>query len=359
MTEHVDSIVIGAGVIGIAAAWRLARSGRDVVVLETCDAIGTGISSRNSEVIHAGIYYPRNSLKGQLCVTGKALLYSNCESRGVEFKRLGKLIVATEEAEVAALHDILRKAETNGVNDLQWLSAARVHAMEPQLRAACALFLPSTGVVDSHGLMLALQGNAVANGAVFAFSSPVVGGRVQGRQIVLDVGGESPMEISCDQLVNAAGLHAQSVAQKLKGLARETIPPIFHAKGNYFTLGTTSHFRHLIYPIPVPGGLGRIRFSTSADKPSSAPMWNGWRAPTMRLIQAAPKASIRQFAGIGRTLPTAICTLVMPVFDPCSPDGKAANGERTSSYKERKAMAWPGWSISTAWNLPASPHRLP
>ncbi|MFP6745874.1 MAG: NAD(P)/FAD-dependent oxidoreductase [Alphaproteobacteria bacterium] len=256
MTEHVDSIVIGAGVIGIAAAWQLARSRRDVVVLETCDAIGTGISSRNSEVIHAGIYYPRNSLKGQLCVTGKALLYSYCESRGVEFKRLGKLIVATEEAEVAALHDILRKAETNGVNDLQWLSAARVHAMEPQLRAACALFSPSTGVVDSHGLMLALQGDAEANGAVFAFSSPVVGGRVQGRQIVLDVGSESPMEISCDHLVNAAGLHAQSVAQKLKGLARETIPPIFHAKGNYFTLGTTSPFRHLIYPVPVPGGLG-------------------------------------------------------------------------------------------------------
>ena len=256
MTEHVDSIVIGAGVIGLAVAWQLARSGREVLVLEACDAIGTGISSRNSEVIHAGIYYPKNSLKAQLCVRGKELLYSYCKSRGVEFKRLGKLIVATEEAEVAALQGILERAEANGVKDLQWLSAEQAQAMEPRLRTAGALFSPSTGIVDSHGLMLALQGNAEANGAMFAFSSPVVGGRVQGRQIVLEVGGEAPMEISCRQLVNAAGLHAQSVAQNLKGLALETVPPIFHAKGNYFTLGMKSPFRHLIYPVPVPGGLG-------------------------------------------------------------------------------------------------------
>ena len=256
MIEHVNSVVLGAGVIGLAVAWQLARSGREVIVLEACDAIGTGISSRNSEVIHAGIYYPKNSLKAQLCVTGKALLYSYCESRGVEFKRLGKLIVATEEAEVAALQGILERAGANGVNDLQWLSAERAQAMEPRLRTAGALFSPSTGIVDSHGLMLALQGDAEANGAIFALSSPVVGGRIQGRHIVLEVGGEASMEISCDQLVNAAGLHAQSVAHKLKGLAPETIPPIFYAKGSYFTLGMKSPFRHLIYPVPVPGGLG-------------------------------------------------------------------------------------------------------
>jgi L-2-hydroxyglutarate oxidase LhgO len=256
MTEHVDSIVIGAGVIGLAVAWQLARCGREVIVLEACDAIGTGISARNSEVIHAGIYYPKNSLKARLCVTGKELLYAYCESRGVESRRLGKLIVATEEAEVATLHGILRKAEANGVNDLRWLGAEQVQAMEPALRTAGALYSPSTGIVDCHGLMLALQGDAQANGAVFAFSSPVVGGRVGGRQIVVDVGGEVPMEISCGQLVNAAGLHAQSVARTLDGLARETIPPTFYAKGNYFTLGMTSPFGHLIYPVPVPGGLG-------------------------------------------------------------------------------------------------------
>jgi len=256
MTEHVDSIVIGAGVIGLAVAWQLARSGREVIVLEAGGAIGTGISSRNSEVIHAGIYYPKDSLKARLCVAGKALLYRYCESRAVDFKRLGKLIVATCEAEVADLHGIAKKAEANGVNDLQWLDAAQVQAIEPELRAAGALFSPSTGIVDSHGLMVALQGDAEANGAVLAFNSPVVGGRVQGGQIVLDVGGEASMEISCDRLVNAAGLHAQSVARKLKGLGRETIPPIFYAKGNYFTLGMPSPFGHLIYPVPVPGGLG-------------------------------------------------------------------------------------------------------
>lgn len=256
MTEHVDSIVIGAGVVGLAVAWQLARSGREVIVLEGCDAIGTGVSARNSEVIHAGIYYPRDSLKARLCVAGKTLLYHYCESRGVECRRLGKLIVATDEAEVANLHGILKKAEGNGVNNLQWLDAGQVQALEPRLRATGALYSPSTGIVDSHGLMVALQGDAEANGAVLALNSPVVGGRVQGRQIVLDVGGEASMEISCGRLVNAAGLQAQSVAQKLDGLARETIPPIFYTKGNYFTLGMASPFEHLIYPVPVPGGLG-------------------------------------------------------------------------------------------------------
>lgn len=256
MTEHVDSIVVGAGVVGLAIAWQLARRGHEVIVLEACDAIGAGTSARNSEVIHAGIYYPKGSLKAQLCVAGKALLYAYCESRGVEFERLGKLIVAIEEAEVTALQSILERAEANGVNDLQWLSAEQAQAMEPQLRTAGALFSPSTGIVDSHGLMLALQGDAEVNGAIIVLSSPVVGGSVQGPRIVLEVGGEAPMEISCSRLVNAAGLQAQSVAQNLKGLAPKTIPPIFYAKGNYFTLAMKSPFQHLIYPVPVPGGLG-------------------------------------------------------------------------------------------------------
>ncbi len=256
MTEHVDSVVLGAGVIGIAVAWQLARTGREVIVLEAYDAIGSGISSRNSEVIHAGIYYPEGSLKAQLCVTGRELLYTYCESRGVEFKRSGKLIVATEQAEVAILQTIFENAKANGVNDLQWLNADAVQAMELYLRTAGALFSPSTGIVDSHALMLALQGDAEENGAVFAFSSPVIGCQVEGRAIVLEVGGEVPMQISCDQFVNAAGLHAQSVARKFKGLAPETIPPTFYAKGNYFTLGMKSPFRHLVYPVPIPGGLG-------------------------------------------------------------------------------------------------------
>ncbi|MCZ6862975.1 MAG: NAD(P)/FAD-dependent oxidoreductase [Alphaproteobacteria bacterium] len=256
MTEHVDSVVIGAGVIGIAVAGQLARAGREVIVLEACDAIGSGISSRNSEIIHAGIYYPKDSLKARLCVAGRDLLYTFCESHGVEFKRSGKLIVATEQAEVATLQTIFEKAKANGVDDLQWLTVKQAQAMEPHVRTAGALFSPSTGIVDSHGLMLALQGDAEENGAVFAFSSPVTGGQVDGCGIVLEVGGETPMRISCDRLVNAAGLHAQSVARKLEGLAPETIPPTFYARGNYFILGMKSPFRHLVYPVPVPGGLG-------------------------------------------------------------------------------------------------------
>ena len=256
MTEHVDNIVIGAGVVGLAIARALADAGREVVVLEAEDAVGTGISARNSEIIHAGLYYPSDSLKARLCVRGKELLYAYCASRGVGCERLGKLIVATDAAEIATLAELQRSAAANGVGDLERLSDDAIKAMEPELAVAGALLSPSTGIVDSHALMLALQGDAEAVGAAIALSSPVVGGTVGGAAMTLRVGGAAATEISCDRLVNAAGLGAQQAAAGLAGLAPQTVPPSYLAKGSYFTLRGKGPFRHLIYPVPMKGGLG-------------------------------------------------------------------------------------------------------
>lgn len=256
MSDHVEAIVVGAGVIGLAIARALARAGREVIILEAGEAIGTGISARNSEVIHAGIYYPKESLKAQLCRRGKLLLYEYCESHGIPYKRLGKLIVATEQAELAALNDILGRAKANGVDDLELLDGGTVHELEPELRAQGALLSPSTGIIDAAALMLALLGDAETAGAQLALATPVMVGNVGDGPITLDVGGASPMKISCDRLINAAGLGAAPLARRLKGLAPEFVPPSFYAKGNYFTLSRKAPFTHLIYPVPTPGGLG-------------------------------------------------------------------------------------------------------
>lgn len=255
MTEHVDTIVVGAGVIGLSIARALALAGAEVIVLEAARAFGTGISSRNSEVIHAGIYYPKDSLKARLCVRGKRLPYEYCASRGVGHKRLGKLIVATQSSQTATLAAIRTTAARNGVDDLEWLDGPQVRALEPELDAAAALLSPSSGIVDSHGLMMALLGDAEAAGAQLVLASPLVGGRVGGK-IVLEVGGPDPMTVSCARLVNTAGLDAQNVARALEGLAPDTVPPSYLAKGSYFTLAGPSPFAHLVYPVPVPGGLG-------------------------------------------------------------------------------------------------------
>ncbi|MBE0612369.1 MAG: NAD(P)/FAD-dependent oxidoreductase [Burkholderiales bacterium] len=257
MTESVDCVVIGAGVIGLACARTLALAGREVIVLEAAGAIGTETSSRNSEVIHAGIYYPPGSVKAVLCVQGKELLYAYCEAHNVAHRRCGKLIVATSPAQIETLHKILAQATANGVHDLKLLTAEEARAMEPQLRCVAALHSPSTGIIDSHGLMLAYQGEAEDHGAMLALHSPVIGGTTQrGAGITLEVGGAEPMTISARTVINSAGLTAQRVAAALQGFPPDKVPPCHYAKGNYYALGGRSPFRHLIYPVPEAAGLG-------------------------------------------------------------------------------------------------------
>ncbi|MEJ1159312.1 NAD(P)/FAD-dependent oxidoreductase [Prosthecomicrobium sp. N25] len=254
--ERVDCVVAGAGVVGLAVARALAEAGREVIVLEKADAIGTGTSSRNSEVIHAGIYYPQGSLMARLCVEGRAKLYAYLEARGLPHRRCGKLIVATTEAEAATLGSIRARAAANGVPDLVPLSRVEVSALEPALDVVGALLSPSTGILDSHAYMAALQGDAEAAGAAFAFLSPLEGARVRDDGFELDVGGAEPMRLACRTLVNAAGLDAPALARRLAGLDPARVPQAWLAKGNYFTLTGRSPFSRLIYPVPVPGGLG-------------------------------------------------------------------------------------------------------
>ena len=254
--DKIECAVIGAGVVGLAVARRLAAEGRDVVVLEAEDAIGTGTSSRNSEVIHAGIYYPKDSLKAELCVAGKNMLYEYCASHGVPHKACGKLIVATDEAQHETLLGLKEKAAENGVEDVTWIGGAEARAMEPALNASAALLSPSSGLIDSHALMLAYQGDAEAKGMMLAFHAPVTGGEITDGGIVIEPGGPSPMNILCETVVNCGGLFAQKTAALIRGLGPEHIPECFYAKGNYFVLSGAAPFTHLIYPVPEEGGLG-------------------------------------------------------------------------------------------------------
>lgn len=254
--ERIDCVVIGAGVVGLAVARKMAQAGREVILLEAENGIGTGTSSRNSEVIHAGIYYPKGSLKATLCVAGKQALYEYCASHYVPHRRCGKLIVATSEGQIPALHAIQQKAAANGVGDLVWLTADEAQALEPQLHCVAALHSPSTGIIDSHAFMLALQGDAEHAGAMLAFASPVLGGEIVADGIVLDVGGTEPSQWHADTVINCAGLHAQRVAASLKGFPATHVPPTYYAKGNYFTLSGRAGFSRLIYPVPEAAGLG-------------------------------------------------------------------------------------------------------
>jgi L-2-hydroxyglutarate oxidase LhgO len=254
--EDVDCVVVGAGVVGIAVARALALAGREVIVLDAAEGIGTETSSRNSEVIHAGIYYPRDSLMAKFCVTGRRMLYAFCTERGVPAVNCGKLIVATSEEETEKLAGIKARAEANGVEGMRLLSREEAVDMEPNLRCTAALYSASTGIVDSHAYMLALQGEAEHAGAVFVFHSPVEGGRVAEGGVEIAVGGADPMRLRCRLLINAAGLHAPKLARGIEGMPRQLIPQEYFARGNYFTLAGRSPFSRLIYPVPVPGGLG-------------------------------------------------------------------------------------------------------
>jgi len=254
--ERLDCAVIGAGVVGLAVARALALRGREVVILEAEGAFGTGSSARNSEVIHAGLYYAPGSLKARLCRAGRDRLYAFCAERGVEHRRPGKLVVATAPEELPALRRLAANAEACGVGDLRWLDGPGVRALEPALRAEAGLLSPSTGIVDSHGLMVALLAQAQARGAVLALRSPVTGGRVTGDGIVLRVGGAEATEVLCRTVVNSAGLRAPEVARGIQGFPPDRVPRGWLCKGSYFTLARRAPFRHLVYPAPEQAGLG-------------------------------------------------------------------------------------------------------
>jgi L-2-hydroxyglutarate oxidase LhgO len=251
--EKLDAVVIGAGVVGLAVARALALAGREVVILESEDAIGTHTSSRNSEVIHAGIYYPKGSLKARACVQGKELLYEYCVSHGVPHRRCGKLIVATVERQLDELKGIQAKAHANGVTDIVWMTRPQALALEPELHCVAALYSPSTGIIDSHALMLAYLGDAEAKGAMLALKSPLLGAEVVDGGFVLHAGDET---IAVRTLVNSAGLRAPSVAKLIEGYPVDQAPGEFYAKGNYYSLNRKNPFSRLVYPVPEPGGLG-------------------------------------------------------------------------------------------------------
>jgi L-2-hydroxyglutarate oxidase LhgO len=254
--DRIEAVVIGAGVVGLACARALAQHGLETLILERHAAFGTETSARNSEVIHAGLYYPTGSLKAQLCVAGRRALYEFCATHGVSHQRCGKLIVATSAEQEDRLAALRRQGEANGVGDLQWLSAAQACALEPALHCTAALLSPSTGIIDSHGLMLALLGDAEQAGAVLALCSPVDGGQIASDGIVLATNQTEPLRFKARIVVNAAGLAAQRVAARLSGFPAAQIPSSHYAKGNYYSLAGRPPFSHLIYPLPEPGGLG-------------------------------------------------------------------------------------------------------
>lgn len=252
-----DCVVLGAGVIGLAVARELAQSGRDVLIVEAAEAIGTGTSSRNSEVIHAGIYYAQNSLKARLCVAGRKQLYAYCAERHIPHQRLGKLIVAATAQQTSRLDAIAAGARLNGADDLYRISGSEARALEPELVCDAALVSPSTGIIDSHALMLSLQGDGQNSGAQTVFHTPFLNGRLLGSgEFLLNFGGAEAMEITARCVINATGLAAPDVARKLLGQPLARIPNAYFCKGSYFTLSAKSPFSRLIYPMPDNASLG-------------------------------------------------------------------------------------------------------
>jgi len=264
--DHVETIVVGAGVVGLAIARRLSQTGREVLVLETENAPGTATSSRNSGVIHAGIYYRPGSLKARLCVRGRDLLYAYAAERSIPHRQCGKLIVATDDDQIPQLREWQKIAEQNGVSGTRLIAPAEARAMEPEVFCTAALHVPITGIIDVHPYILALEADAEAAGATLALKTAVVGGEVTKEGFVLSVLGETTSQISCTHLINAAGLGAQDISKNMHGLDPSTIPPLILAKGNYFNLTGKQPFSMLIYPLPVLGSSGLHAFCDLAGR---------------------------------------------------------------------------------------------
>ena len=251
-----EVVIIGAGVIGLAIARELALSGHETIILEAESAIGTVTSSRNSEVIHAGIYYPPNSLKAKTCVEGKQLLYQYCDQKNIEYRRCGKLIVAVHPQQNPALKALQSRARDNQVLDIEYLNQAEITSLEPEVTGAAALYSPSTGIINSHQFMQSLCGDFEAAGGWIVLNSPVISGAVRDSGVSLKIGGRDPCEVEPRIVINSAGLNAVSLLHKISGFPVSHIPQQYFAKGDYFSILGQTNFRHLIYPMPEPGGLG-------------------------------------------------------------------------------------------------------
>lgn len=254
MSDHVQTVIVGAGIVGLAIARELALSGHEILILEREKVIGSGISARNSEVIHAGLYYPKDSLKAHHCVAGRHALYDYCRARHVPHKQVGKLIVAVDETQIAALEKLQASGIANGVEDLQMIDQGALKQKEPALTGVAALWCPVSGIVDSHTLMLSLRGDIEDQGGVIAFGASVE--NVQVKPDGFHIRTSDGTTVRAKNLINAAGLGAQDVAHRIDALDAAHIPPLYLAKGNYFTLARRAPFSHLVYPLPEPGGLG-------------------------------------------------------------------------------------------------------
>jgi len=330
-----DAVVIGAGVVGLACAFALANAGRDVLILEAARDIGGGISSRNSEVIHAGLYYPTNSLRHRLCVHGRRRLYSYLASRNVAHKKCGKLVVATNEREEAEIAAIYRRAVENRVEGVALISGAEARALEPNLNACAALVSPETGIVDSHGLMRAFLGDIERAGGAIAYDAPVIAGEIlsDGR-VLLETGGACPMRVVAQSVVNAAGLDATRVARAIRGVPAHTIPQLTLAKGSYFGAAGAPAFQRLIYPAPVDGGLGvhltldlagRMRFGPDVE-------WLETREPSDVDYAVDPARGESFYEAIRRYWPALKDGALTPDYSGCRPK-LTGKGEGAADFR--------------------------
>lgn len=318
----VDVVVIGAGAVGLAVAAAFARSGREVLVLEAADGIGTGTSSRNSEVIHGGMYYPTGSLRHRMCVEGRRKLYAYLEARGVPHQKRGKLIVATSDSETKKIESIHATGLKNDVENLQLISGTEAVAWEPSLSCTAALWSPETGIVDSHSYMLALQGEIEEQGGMLAFETPVT--RIEpvtGGGFEVTTGGAEPATISCRRLVNSAGLGAHAVARGIEGYRADLIPKLVLAKGNYFGCAGKPAFTRLIYPAPVEGGLGvhvtldlagRMKFGPDVE-------WLSTNNPAEVDYTVDPRRADAFYAAIRRYWPGLQDGVITPDYSGCRP----------------------------------------
>ena len=359
---RVEAVVVGAGVLGLAAARALAASGLETLVLERGAQIGGGISSRNSEVIHAGLYYPTGSAKARLCVRGKALLYDFCRSHGVQHRACGKLLVASEAAQLPQLQALAAQAEANGVHDLQWLSAAQAQALEPALHCQAALLSPSTGIIDSHGLMLALQGDLEAAGGQVVLNSTVTALRRPAGVAALwrlEVQTEAgPVSLEAERVLNAAGLWAAELARQTQDLTPARQPALRFCKGSYFGLSGRAPFRHLIYPMPQVGGLGVHLTLDLAGQARFGPdvEWLDGEADPAALDYRVDPARAAGFAAeVRRYWPGLPDAALQPAYSGVRPklSGPGEPAGRLSHRRPGRAWPSPAWCNCWAWNRPA------
>ncbi|CCG09618.1 FAD dependent oxidoreductase [Pararhodospirillum photometricum DSM 122] len=363
MTEHVDCVVVGAGVVGLAIARALALTGREVLVLEAAEAFGTQTSSRNSEVIHAGVYYAPGSLKARLCVAGRQALYAYCAAMGIPHVRCEKLIVATPEGgapEIERLKTVQARAAAAGVS-LHWLDAAQAQALEPALRCSAALHSPETGIVDTHTLMLSLLGEAEAHGATLVTHAPVRGGRASAEGVILDVGGADPLSLQARLVINAAGHGAQTLTRALVGASPAAIPPQHYCKGNYFSLSGKPPFSRLIYPTPGEDSLG-LHYTRDMGG-----TWTFWPRCRMDLPPRPRRLRLHGERGAGPALYRGYSTVLARPY-PRSPASRLCRGAPQDSGRggtgPRLCFARPGPNRRgrlprPLWDRIAGPDLLP